>query len=248
MSSTRREFMALAAAMIAADATPAFGAEVRPEPAAGRPGSPATTILFQGDSITDCSRDRSVAGANDPRALGTGYPFLLASALRERHPARDLQILNRGVSGNTVTDLVARWDRDTLEIKPDVLSILIGVNDIWHTLTGGYAGTPEKYAAGYHDLVQRTRTALPGVKLVILEPFVLRTGAVSDAWFPAFDKFRAGARTVAKSAGATFIPLHDMFQDLARKSSPAYWAADGVHPTIAGHEAIARRWQAAVSL
>jgi len=240
--------MALSAAMIAADATPAIANVRAPGRAARTAGSPSTTILFQGDSITDCSRDRAVAGANDPRGLGTGYPYLLAGALRERHPGSNLQILNRGVSGNTVDDLVARWDRDTLQIRPDVLSILIGVNDIWHTLTGSYSGTPEKYAAGYHDLMERTRKALPDVKLVILEPFVLRTGAVSDAWFPAFDKFRAGARSVAKSAGATFVPLHDMFQELARTASPAYWAADGVHPTIAGHEAIARRWQDAVKL
>jgi lysophospholipase L1-like esterase len=199
-------------------------------------------LLFQGDSITDWSRDRSIAEANDVRALGTGYPFLLAGELRARHPERDLQVFNRGVSGNTVEDLRARWAHDTIDLKPAVLSILIGVNDKWHTLMGTYTGTAEKYETGYRTLIETTRAALPATRLVIMEPFVLRAGAVSDAWFPDFDKYRAAARRVAESAKATFVPLHDMLQDLARKASPAYWAADGVHPTVAGHAAIARQW------
>jgi lysophospholipase L1-like esterase len=105
-------------------------------------------VLFQGDSITDCGRDRSIQAANDARALGTGYPLLLAGALRERNLDRDLQVFNRGVSGNTVDDLHARWAADAINIKPGVLSILIGVNDKWHTLMGTYSGTAEKYEAG----------------------------------------------------------------------------------------------------
>ena len=248
MSPTRREFVASSAGLIAVGLPErSHGARLTAHgPTPDQP--PGSTLLFQGDSITDCSRDRSLAAANNPRALGTGYPLLLAGMLRERYPARDLQVLNRGVSGNTVDDLLARWDRDTVQLKPDMLSILIGVNDIWHTLSGGYSGTPEKYEAGYRGLLEQTRAALPGLKIVILEPFVLRTGAVSDAWFPQFDRYRAAAQRVAKGAGATFIPLHVMFQDLAKKTSPAYWAADGVHPTVAGHAAIARRWIETVKL
>jgi lysophospholipase L1-like esterase len=81
------------------------------------------------------------------------------------------------------------------------------------------------------------------VKLIVMEPFVLRTGAVTPAWFPEFDRYRAAAKRVAAGAKATFVPLHDMLQELARKASPDYWAADGVHPTVAGHAAIARQWQ-----
>jgi lysophospholipase L1-like esterase len=152
------------------------------------------------------------------------------------------------VSGNTVADLQARWDADTLALKPDVLSILIGVNDIWHTLMGQYNGTPEKYQRGYQDLLEGTRTALPHVHLVILEPFVLRTGAVTAKWFPEFDEFRTAASRVAHDMHATFIPLHEMFQQLARKTVPSYWLMDGVHPTLAGHAAITRRWLDAVRL
>jgi lysophospholipase L1-like esterase len=250
MSPTRREFLAASVAAVAG--MPKLSSR---DPRSATPGFPpsldgvrrvrrrtGTVLLFQGDSITDCDRDRSNPAPNDARALGTGYPLVLAGALRDRDPERDLQVFNRGVSGNTVEDLRARWVPDTIELKPAVLSILIGVNDKWHTLTGNYDGTAEKYETGYRSLLEATRTALPDVRVVVMEPFVLRTGAVSDAWFPDFDKYRAAARRVAENAKATFVPLHDVLQDLAAKATPAYWAADGVHPTVAGHAAIARQW------
>lgn len=242
MSPTRREFVAISAAALAASAR--HGSHDASFAAAqdGRPMTSGAVLLFQGDSITDWSRDRAIAAANDVRALGTGYPFLLAGELRERHPERDLQVFNRGVSGNTVEDLRARWTQDTIDLKPAVLSILIGVNDKWHTLMGTYHGNAEMYEAGYRTLLDTTRNALPDTKIVIMEPFVLRTGVVNDTWFPDFDRYRAVAHRVADDAKATFVPLHDMLQGLARKATPAYWATDGVHPTVAGHAAIARQW------
>jgi lysophospholipase L1-like esterase len=242
MSPTRREFVAVSAAAFAATARrKSHHSTFAAAPEAQTAGS-GSIVLFQGDSITDCGRDRSIAAANDARALGTGYPLLVTGALRDRFPGRDLQVFNRGVSGNTVEDLRGRWTADAIELKPAVLSILIGVNDKWHTLMGTYSGTAEKYEAGYHALLDATRTALPGTHLVVMEPFVLRTGAVTDAWFPDFDSYRAASRRVADRAKATFVPLHDKLQDLARKAAPTYWAADGVHPTVAGHAAIARQW------
>lgn len=244
MSPTRREFVAMSAAIVASHdprrMTPSERSEATDAPRSAIPDG--VVWLFQGDSITDCGRDRSIPAANDARALGTGYPLLLTGALRDRYPERNLQVFNRGVSGNTVDDLRARWTPDAIDLKPAVLSILIGVNDKWHTLMGTYTGTAEKYEAGYHALLDVTRAALPATRLVVMEPFVLRTGAVTDAWFPDFDNFRAAARRVADRAKATFVPLHDMLQDLARKAAPAYWAADGVHPTVAGHAAVARQW------
>jgi lysophospholipase L1-like esterase len=239
MSATRRDFLAASAAALAV--TPHWDGLV--SRVADRP-----ILLFQGDSITDVGRDRKVSGANNAAALGDGYPMLLAAQLRANRPLVNLDVFNRGVSGNTVDDLTARWDADTLALHPDTLSILIGVNDIWHTIMGTYQGTPEKYEAGYHALLERTRTAIPTVKLVVMEPFVLRAGAVSDKWFPEFDSFRAAARRVSDQAHATFVDLHDMFQKLAAKTGPAYWLADGVHPTLAGHAAIARQWQERVKL
>ena len=243
MRTSRREFLGAGLAGLAVGEWPRRRAPTPNSPQAG-----TTVLLFQGDSITDCSRNRQITTPNDPRALGTGYPLLLTAALRERHPARDLQVFNRGVSGDKVIDLRARWQSDTLALHPAIISILVGVNDLWHTLSGRYDGTVEKYQAGYDALLASTRNALPGVTLIVLEPFALRTGAVTDAWFPEFDRYRAAADRVARTNDAVFVPLHDMFQELARQNGPAYWAADGVHPTLAGHEAIARKWLEIVAI
>jgi lysophospholipase L1-like esterase len=209
---------------------------------------PGLTVLFQGDSITDGGRVRSVAEPNRGDALGAAYPFLVAAALLEAHPDRGLRFFNRGVSGDKVPQLEARWQADALDLRPDVVSVLVGVNDFWHTLDGNYRGTADDYERGYAALLARTRQALPGVRLVVIEPFVLGTGVITDAWFPEFDRRRERAARVARQAGATFISAHQMFEQLARRAPAAYWAADGVHPTLAGHAAIANRWLRAVHL
>ncbi len=239
--SSRREFVRTAGALIGASLLPSV---VRAE-TSRRARAEGSVVLFQGDSITDSGRNRTNAAPNNAGALGTGYPLLVASAVLNEHPDAGLQFFNRGVSGDKVPDLDQRWETDTLALKPDVLSILVGVNDFWHKLLNGYTGTVSDYEEQYNALLDRTRTALPSVRFIILEPFVLRTGAVTAQWFPEFDQRRAAAERVATRAKATFLPLQSMFDDLATKAPPAYWAADGVHPTPAGHAAIAARWRAA---
>jgi lysophospholipase L1-like esterase len=199
-------------------------------------------ILFQGDSITDFGRTRGSSAPNDQPALGNGYAWLAAAQLLVEHPGAGYKIFNRGVSGNKVYQLAERWQADCLDLKPDVLSILIGVNDIWHTLTGNYNGTVQKYEGDYRALLQRTRQALPRVKLVICEPFVLRTGAVTDKWFPEFDRYRAVARQVAKDFHATFIPYQTMFNEALQYAPPNRWLGDGVHPTSDGASLMAYQW------
>ena len=221
----------------------AAGASLLPIP---RP--PATVILFQGDSVTDCGRNRTVTDPNSAGPLGTGYPLLVASAELAAHPESGLRFYNRGISGNKIPDLEQRWVADTIALKPDILSILIGVNDFWHTKTHGYKGTVADYETGYAALLRATRQALPSVRLVVIEPFVLRCGAVDASWFPEFDERRAAAARVARQAGATFVPMQARFTELASRSSPEFWAADGVHPTAAGHGMIAERWRHAVKL
>ncbi len=201
------------------------------------------TILFQGDSITDAGRDRRREdNANDTRALGSGYAFLAAASLLADFPEAKLTIYNRGISGNKVFQLADRWEKDCLALKPNLVSVLIGVNDIWHNLDGRYDGTSEIYERDYRALLERTKRALPGVKLVVCEPFVLRCGAVNDRWFPEFDGYRAAARRVARSFDAVFVPFQEMFDQAIRTAPPAYWAGDGVHPTIAGAELMAQEW------
>lgn len=205
-------------------------------------------VLFQGDSITDCGRNRSAAEANSTAALGTGYPLLVTSSVLAAHPDRALRFYNRGISGNKVPDLQQRWVADALDLRPDVLSILIGVNDFWHKLDLGYSGTVRDYEEQYTALLDQTRRALPRVHLIVLEPFVLRCGAVNERWFPEFDLRRAAAARVASRARATFVPLQSVFNRRTRSSAPEYWAADGVHPTPAGHAVIAAQWRNAAHL
>ena len=241
---TRRDFVTAAIAVAGAALWPAAAMPERP---AIRPAD-GTVVLFQGDSITDAGRDRAAADANAASALGSGYPLLVAAAALAAHPDRGLRFYNRGVSGNKVPDLAARWAADTVALAPDVLSILVGVNDFWHKLGHNYTGTVQDYETQYATLLEETRRALPRVRLIVLEPFVLRCGAVDDRWFPEFDQRRAAAVRVAQRARATFIPLQGVFDDLSRRRAPQYWAADGVHPTPAGHGVIAERWRHAAKL
>jgi lysophospholipase L1-like esterase len=204
--------------------------------------APGNTILFQGDSITDAGRKKDESTENSQPALGKGYAWLAASQLLVDRPDDRLKIYNRGISGNKVYQLAERWQADCLDLKPDVLSILIGVNDFWHKHKHGYEGTLEKYESDYHALVKRTKTALPKVKLVICEPFVLKVGAVDDSWFPAFDGYRAAARRVAEAAEARFAPFQSMFDVAAKIAPPERWAADGVHPSDDGSALMAHWW------
>lgn len=229
----RRDFLATSAAVAATTAWQA------PSP------KKATTVLFQGDSITDCGRDRNSKDANSSGALGTGYPLLVTAAALAAHPDRGLKFFNRGISGNKVPDLENRWRTDTLDLQPDVMSILIGVNDFWHKLDHGYTGTVQDYERQYTALLDETRQALPRTQIIVLEPFVLRCGAVTARWFPEFDERRAAAARVAHKARATFVPLQSVFDQKTKSSAPEYWAGDGVHPTPAGHALIAEQWRRA---
>lgn len=206
-------------------------------------------ILFQGDSITDAGRDRNREGnANDRNALGRGYVYSIATQLLADRAGDGLKIYNRGISGNKVFQLADRWDKDCLDLKPDILSILIGVNDIWHTLNGNYDGTVEKYEKDYRALLDRTRKKLPNVKLIICEPFVLRCGAVNDKWFPEFDKYRAVSWKMSKEFNALFVPFQSMFDNAVKQAPPAHWAGDGVHPSMAGAYLMGREWLKVVGI
>jgi lysophospholipase L1-like esterase len=207
---------------------------------------PDATILFQGDSITDSGRKRGIAAANDHDALGDGYAFLAAAQLLVDYPEAGYKFYNRGVSGNKVYHLAERWQADCLDMKPDVLSILIGVNDIWHWIDGNYEGTIDTYRDDYRALLERTRRELPNTKLVICEPFVLRTGAVDDKWFPKFDEFRSVAKTMADEFAEAWVPFQSMFDEAAMLAAPSVWAGDGVHPSAAGSAMMAHAWRRAV--
>src|SRR5574340_322678 len=145
-SVNRRGFLAAAAAGTLAWADSLGAAD---HDAQARPPAPGSVVLFQGDSITDCDRRRDDTDPNALAALGNGYPLLVAGALLDEHPDRALRFYNHGVSGNRVPDLESRWQADTIALQPNVLSILIGVNDLWHKLMGRSNGTVADYESGY---------------------------------------------------------------------------------------------------
>ncbi|TDX01384.1 SGNH/GDSL hydrolase family protein [Dinghuibacter silviterrae] len=204
-------------------------------------------ILFQGDSITDAKRKKTNLEANATSAFGTGYMLLAASALMYKYPDLGLQMYNRGVSGNKVFQLADRWQTDCLDLKPNVLSILVGVNDFWHTLVNGYTGTIQTYRDDYKALLDRTRKALPDVKLIIGEPYAIPgVKSVDEKWFPAFYDYQAAAKEIAAEFGAVFIPYQEVYNKALRSAPGGYWTEDGVHPSLAGAQLMADAWMETV--
>ena len=243
----RRTFLTAAAASVGGAGLLSSVASADEQPDASstliKPGS---RVLFQGDSITDTGRDRKSSQPNHAAAMGSGYAFLAAADLLIQRPKDDLKFFNRGVSGNKVHQLAERWQQDCLDIKPDVVSILIGVNDIWHWLNGNYDGTIDTYRKDYQALAERTRQALPEAKLVVCEPFVLKTGAVGDKWFPKFDEFRAAAKQVADEFAHAWVPFQSVLNAAEQFAPAATWAGDGVHPSQKGAAVLANAWNRAV--
>jgi len=205
------------------------------------------TILFQGDSITDAGRDKEDMSFNNPTALGSGYAMLAAAALLGKFAPLNLKIYNKGISGNKVFQLAERWNKDCIDLKPDVLSILIGVNDFWHKLNGTYDGTIGIYRKDYIALLERTRKALPDVKLIICEPFAVSgVKAVNEKWFPDFYEYQKAAKEAALQFGAVFIPFQKVYDEAINRAPAAYWTSDGVHASFAGAQLMAEAWIQAV--
>jgi len=242
---TRRNFIRKAAAgSIAAAVIPEVLSALPSEAAAGKVRLQKDyTVLFQGDSITDAGRNKQNEGFNNASSLGSGYAMIAGAALLEKYAPLNLKIYNRGISGNKVFQLADRWDKDCIDLKPDVLSILIGVNDIWHTLNGNYNGTLEKYRSDYIALLERTSKALPNVKLIICEPFAVPgIKAVDDKWYPELYGHPQAAREIADRFGALFVPFQKIFDEGIKRAPGSYWTGDGVHPSLAGAQLMAAAW------
>ena len=205
--------------------------------------SPGDVIIFQGDSITDAGRNRERELPNDAASFGGGYANLIASWMLEEMAARELTIYNRGISGNKVYQLAERWDRDCLLLHPDVLSILIGVNDYWHMRNGNYDGTPEIFRNDYRALLDRTKEYNPDIKLVICQPFILtETHDVDESWVEPFHAYQEIARKMAVEFDAVWVPFQEAFDRAIEVAHPSYWAFDGVHPSMAGAQLMAETW------
>lgn len=198
------------------------------------------TVLFQGDSITDCGRARDGNPVNG--SLGGGYATFIAAAQLAARPADELKFLNRGISGNRIVDLYGRIKADTINLKPDVLSILIGVNDTWHEFGSQNGVAVPKYERVYREFLSEVREVLPATRFVLCEPFVLSCGVVTKDWVAEMDQRRGVVRKLAEEFDTAFVPFQAMFDAAVKEAPPAYWAADGVHPTIAGHQRMAQAW------
>jgi len=200
-------------------------------------------FLFQGDSITDCGRERSSEGsANLSQALSPGYVGKIAGELLCAFPSRDLKIFNRGISGNRIVDLYARWKIDAINLKPDCISILIGVNDTWHEFGSKNGVELDRFEQVYRMLLQFTLARLPNVKLVLCEPFVLATGVVTPEWEADIRGRQKIVARLSEEFKTIHVPFQKMFNAALDEAGPAYWAADGVHPTAAGHTRMAHFW------
>lgn len=202
-------------------------------------------ILFQGDSITDGNRGRSA----DPNHIhGHGYQYILAGEMYADNMDKNVEIINRAISGNRISDLYGRWKEDCLNLKPTILSILVGINDVWFVRENKSGSEPERYERIYHMLLDEVLEQNPDTLIVVMEPFYGdRPDESEDAHMKEFIRpIAAKARKVAEDYNAVFVPLQDMFDSYREKVDIYKLLWDGVHPTTCGHQLIAHRWKACV--
>lgn len=213
------------------------------------------TILFQGDSITDCGRLRK-DGQNKlvslyntltgKTPLGGGYPSMVATQLGDAYAYK-----NRGVSGDRILDVYSRIVRDVINIKPDYMSLLVGVNDIWHGFDWNNGTGTERFIKVYNIFIDELKTELPDMKIMLMEPFILEGSATKNRpdQPDRYNKFRSGiegvaaeVKKIAVANNIKFIPLQSMFDEAAKTVPADELLSDGVHPTKKGHELITKEW------
>ncbi len=199
--------------------------------------------VFIGDSITDCARSQC------PEVLGSGYVRMIRDWLRASDPKNAPEVINVGISGNKIDDLQGRWEKDVLSAKPDLVSIKVGINDVWHGLMPGRKGiSVEEYRAGYIDILDRLRVSAPQAKIVLCEPTVIWPPAPAEG-----NEILQPYLQVVRDLGVKYkvtavVPLHRAFESAREDRPDIDWAPDGVHPGSSGHMLIARHWLAALGL
>ena len=202
-------------------------------------------ILFQGDSITDGNRGRN---SDLNHVHGHGYQYIIAAELTADNLDKNVEFINRGISGNRIADLYGRWAEDCLNLKPTILSILVGVNDIIFNWEHKSGSDPERYEKIYRYLLEEVKKQNPDTLIVIMEPFF---GEKKEKELNTFFKeniggYAAAAKKIAEEYGAVFVPLQDMIDSYKEKTDIYNILWDGIHPTTCGHELIARRWKECV--
>ena len=199
-------------------------------------------IVFFGDSITDAGWDRKAEPTSNSR-LGYGYVMQIAGRLYEKSPV-DYEIVNKGISGNRIVDLYARVKIDVWNEKPDVLSILIGINDIWHEVERQNGVDPERFERIYRMLIEDTQKRLPDTKIMLCSPFAL-VGSATEARWDAFSQVTVYidiVERIAKDYGLYYVPLQGVFDKAAEKYGGSAFLRDGVHPSVQGAVLLANEW------
>jgi lysophospholipase L1-like esterase len=199
-------------------------------------------ILFQGDSITDAFR--KAEELNPAFQLGNGYAFLVAARLGAQFPERKFEFVNRGVSGESVHAVASRWQRDALDLRPDLLSLLIGANNIIQQQNGVKGPSDAEVLDCYRGMLGQMRTQNPHVRFILLEPYLLEAGDVTREWQAMLRPLQDGIAAIAAELGAPFIPLQRIFDEALSLAPSGYWAYDGIHATHAGFQLIADVWLA----
>ncbi len=203
------------------------------------------TILFFGDSITDCGRE-----ADWFLKIGSGYVNGVISELSAKYPT-EYEFINRGISGNRIVDLYARIKKDFINLKPDMASIYIGVNDTWHEIANQNGVDTPKFEKIYCMMLDEIYAACPDIKLILIAPFVLEgkdtcnTDEIPDKlqrFITDVSEKAQVVKRVAKKYNLPLIELQPAFDHACKLAPPTYWSADGVHPTAAGHNIIKNLW------
>ncbi|RYM06522.1 GDSL family lipase [Sporolactobacillus sp. THM7-7] len=198
-------------------------------------------VLFQGDSITDVKRDHE-----RPDDLGTGYPLMVAGYFGTMFPEMNVRFLNTAVGGDAVEDMAARWKKDCIDLKPDVVSILIGINDTWNHAGKETSESPAHFKEKYRRVLTGVSTQLDA-RIVIMEPYVLPYPEDRKAWREDLDPKIHTVRELAAEYQAVFVPLDGIMNSVCVRTGAKYLTGDdGVHPTSAGHGVIAKAWLDAV--
>ena len=193
-------------------------------------------IVFQGDSVTDCGRDQLAEFS-----LGEGYCQLVYEYLKKERPQLNITVLNRGVSGDRVKDLAARLEEDCLSLNPTVVSILIGINDTWRHYDSLDTTSVEAFEKTYRNILYQIKTQTQAT-LVLCQPFVLPVTAEQTHWHEDLNPKLDVIHRLVKEFDAIYVPFGTVLSKAAKEKGAAYFAIDGVHPTLAGHELMATTW------
>ena len=195
-------------------------------------------VLFQGDSVTDCGRNYS-----DMASLGGGYPEMVAQKYQLLFPGSKVTFINKGISGNRVKNLLTRYEEDFKAIKPDFLSILIGINDTWRRYDNNDPTSTESFEETYRELLTRIKTDMPSCKILIIEPFLLNTDPAKAVWREDLDPKIHAVRKLAKEFADYYIPMDGIFAKAeVEMFTCRQITEDGVHPTRTGHSIIAEEY------